>query len=490
MDSGRMAFRLPSLSPVAWLASGRLTQQVLWLVLFAILAPILGPRPYGLFSLAMVFVGFCELVLLEGAAEALITVDALDALHTSTVNLANGATALVFALSTAALAPALARLFDDPEMARILWALAPLPVLSALMATPVAILRRSLQYRSLAIRSIAGLTIGGIFGIVLAVAGAGVWALVAQVLAQRLAELTIVWMSVPVRLSFKWSSIHFREMRSVGMNVFIARIVSFVGSQLPRVILGYMLGPTEVGLFALAGRFLEIILFVIVVPPSGVGRIELREFNPGSAEFRRKFAAMLQKSSVLSFPALLGTAAVTPDLFHVWLGERWEGATVPTQLLLLGGLPFVFFYCIDSALLAAKLSSVYMRLAAVQGLTTLVTVLCAAPFGLDATCLSLAIRPWVLLPYFLWLVRRLCHLPLYDCTRLPLRSLGGSIVMAGFLTLPFSRPAWLHQTFDLILLVILGALLYGAFLYWFSRGQLKALLAGFIALKPERRLTS
>ena len=121
---------------------------------------------------------------------------------------------------------------------------------------------------------------------------------------------------------------------------------------------------------------------------------------------------------------------MTPDLFHVWLGERWEGgrrdAAGPT-----GGLPFVFFYCINSALLAAKLSSVYMRLAAVQGLTTLVTVLCAAPFGLDATCLSLAIRPWVLLPYFLWLVRRLCHLPLYDCMRLPLRSLGGSIVMAG-----------------------------------------------------------
>jgi O-antigen/teichoic acid export membrane protein len=488
MDWSRMAFRLPSSSPVAWLAAGRLTQQVLGLVLFAVLAPILGPRPYGLFSLAMVFISFCELVLIEGAAEALITVNALDALHASTVNLTNGATALVFALLTAALAPTIARLFDDPEMARILWVLAPLPVLSALTATPIAILRRSLKYRSLAIRSIAGLTIGGIFGIVLAVAGAGVWALVAQALAQRLADLTIVWISVPIRLSFKWSRIHFREVRSVGVNVFIARIMIFFGSTLPRVILGYTLGPTEVGLFALAGRVLDIILLVIVAPASGVGRLELREFKPGSAEFRRKFAAMLQKSSVLSFPALLGTAAVTPDLFHVWLGERWQGATVATQLILLSGLPFVFFYCIDSALLAAKLSSVYMRLSAVQALTTLATVLCATPFGLNAVCLSLAIRSWVLLPCFLWLVRRVCHLPLYDCMRLPLRSLGGSIVMAGFLILPFSRPAWRHQTFDLMLLVILGALLYGVFLYWFSRGQLKALLIGFIALKPERRL--
>ena len=51
-----MAVRLPTLSPVAWLTADRVTQQVLWLILFAILAPILGPRPYGLFSIVMVFV--------------------------------------------------------------------------------------------------------------------------------------------------------------------------------------------------------------------------------------------------------------------------------------------------------------------------------------------------------------------------------------------------------------------------------------------------
>src|SRR5271156_4442431 len=94
----RMAFRLPSMSPVVWVTLDKITQQFLGLLLFAILAPILGPTPYGLFSLVMVFVGFCEFILLEGAIEALVTVVDLDDLHTATANMTNGGMAIVLGL--------------------------------------------------------------------------------------------------------------------------------------------------------------------------------------------------------------------------------------------------------------------------------------------------------------------------------------------------------------------------------------------------------
>jgi PST family polysaccharide transporter len=386
--------------------------------------------------------------------------------------------ALGFTLVMSALAPAIGALFHDDEIKRLFWVMAPLPVLSALSATPIAVLRRSLQYRRLAVRSIAGLTIGGVFGIVLGIAGAGVWALALQVLAQRLAEVIISWMSVPVRLGFGWSGVHFREMRPVWINVFAARMMIFAGSQLPRLILGYAVGPTELGLYTLANRFLDIIAFITIFPRSAVGRIELRDAKPGSREFERTFTGMTQTASVLSFPLFLGTAALVPDLFRAWLGERWLPGIVPAQLILLGGLPSVFFYCIDAALLAANLSSVYKRTSTVQTLTIVATVLGAAPFGLEATCLALAIRPWLLLPFFLRLIRRSCQVPIYDFLRLPLRALLGAAIMAALLTLPFLRPAWMQQRFDFVFLVILGMALYGFFLYSFSRGQLKALLAG------------
>ena len=436
--------RLPAVSPVAWLTSERVTQQALSLILFAVLAPILGPRPYGVFALVMVFVGFCEAILLDGAVEALVTVDDLHHLHTTVANLTNGLVALVFGLAMFALAPAIAAALHDAEIRNVMWALAPMPVLSTLSAAPIAVLRRSLKFRQLAIRSILGLTIGGVFGIALAVAGAGVWALVLQVLAQRIAELVIGWIAVPVRFGLTWSAPHFRELRPVALNVFGARIMAMVNGQLPRLVLGFTLGPTDVGLFALGSRFHDIIVNTMAVPRTSVGRIELRAAKIGSAEFQRDFVKMVQNASILSFPFFLGTAALAPSLFHLWLKQQWQAGIVPAQFIVLGGVPMVLFYSFDAALLAGNLSSVVRRIANLQGVTIAATVLCAAPFGLTAACLALAVRPWLTLPVVFMIFRRATNIPGRSALLPAVRPLIGAVIMAGLLSLPFSHPTWMN----------------------------------------------
>jgi O-antigen/teichoic acid export membrane protein len=478
-----MSFRL-SLSPTAWITADRVTQQVLWLILFSILAPILGPRPYGLFAIVMVFVGFCEFILIEGVVEALVSVDELDHLHTSTANMAYGGIALVLGLAISILAPAIGAVFHDDELAYLIWTLAPLPVLAALSAAPVAVLRRTLRYKQLALRSIGGLALGGLFGIALAVAGAGVWALVLQVLTQRIAEFIIVWLSASLRLRFKWSTIHFREINSVGMNVFAARTMSFVCGQAPRIFIGYMLGPTEVGLFSLSNRVLDTIIHTTVSTRTAVGRIEMRDAERGSAEFDCLFLSMIQNTSIVSFPLLLGVAALTPDLFRIWLDERWTLAVIPTQFLLFSGLPLVIFYCIDAGLLAAKLSNIFNKFSAVQGITTIATVLCAMPFGLDVTCFSFAARAWILCPILLIWFARECHISVYPSLRQALRFFVGAMIMASVM---YGSLWWLHRSYDFFFLCIEGGMLYFGYLYCFARRQFREFLADTIFYRYERQ---
>jgi O-antigen/teichoic acid export membrane protein len=476
----RILARLPVLSPVVWLTSERVTQQALSLILFAVLAPILGPRPYGLFAIVMIFVGFCEWILLEGAVEALVTVDNLDHLHTTVANLTNGLVALVFGLAMSALAPTIAVAMHDVEIKNLIWALAPMPVLSTLSAVPIAVLRRSLKYKQLAIRSILGLTIGGVFGIVLAMAGAGVWALVLQVLAQRIAELVIAWIAVPVRFGVIWSAPHFHELRPVALNVFTARMMSLVTGQFPRLVLGFTLGATDLGLFALGGRLHDIVVWTTVVPRTSVGRIELRAEKIGSAEFQRDFTKMVQNASVLSFPFFLGTAALTPSLFHLWLNRDWQAGIVPAQLVVLSGVPMVLFYSFDAALLAGNLSTIFRKFSNLQALTVAVTVLCAAPFGLTATCLALAVRPWALLPVFLIMFRGATKIPAHSALLPCVHSLIGAVIMAGFLSLPFLHPTWMNGVLEFGLQVITGSVIYFAYLYCFARGELQPLLSAVL----------
>jgi O-antigen/teichoic acid export membrane protein len=472
--------RIPVLSPIVWLTSERVTQQALSLLLFAVLAPILGPRPYGLFAIVMIFVGFCELILLEGAVEALVTLKNLDHLHTTVANLTNCLVALVFGLTMSALAPIIAVALHDVEIRKLIWALAPLPVLSTLSAVPISVLRRSLKYKQLAIRSILGLTIGGAFGIVLAMEGAGVWALVGQVMAQRVAELVIAWIAVPVRFGVAWSGRHFHELRPVALNVFTARMMSLVTGQFPRLVLGFTLGATDVGLFALGGRFHEIIVQTMVVPGTAVGRIELRGAPIGSAEFQHDFARMVQNACFLSFPFFLGTAALAPSLFHLWLNQQWQAGIVPAQLIVLSGVPMVLFYSFDAALLAGNLSSIFRKFANLQGLTVAATVLCAAPFGLTATCLALAVRPWVLLPVFVIMFRSATNIPGRSALLPCMHSLIGAVSMAGVLSFPLVHPSWMNSALGFALQVIMGIVIYFAYLYCFARAEFRLLLSAVL----------
>src|SRR5271170_5790998 len=101
----------------------------------------------------MVFIGFCEFVFGEPAVESLVTVGELDPQHMATANLTNCVLAPLVGLALFLLAPAIGSVFHDIQLRSLIWSLVPLPVLSLLSAVPIALLRRSLQYKRLASRS-------------------------------------------------------------------------------------------------------------------------------------------------------------------------------------------------------------------------------------------------------------------------------------------------------------------------------------------------
>ena len=244
-------------NPTIWLTVEKLTQQAIWLLLFVVLARILGPQPYGIFTIAMAFIGFCEVVIVGATVEALVTVPDANDGHLQTADLLTVIAAAVSAIAAFAAAPLLAKIFDSADLEPVFRTLAVLPVISALTATPIAILTRAMRFRALAVRSIFGLLAGGIVGLFLAWYGAGVWALVAQILVQRCVELALLWASAHSRCSFAWSTPHFVDMRGYAMSVGVSKSMAWFGSQIPRIILGWYLGPTDLGLFALAARIVD-----------------------------------------------------------------------------------------------------------------------------------------------------------------------------------------------------------------------------------------
>ena len=65
---------LPTLSPTAWVTTQALLTQLIGLLLFAIQAPLLGPKAFGLVAIVMAFIGICEMLMSDASAECLISI--------------------------------------------------------------------------------------------------------------------------------------------------------------------------------------------------------------------------------------------------------------------------------------------------------------------------------------------------------------------------------------------------------------------------------
>lgn len=401
------------MSPSLWVTIEKFSQQAVWLLLFAILAPILGPRPYGLFAIVMVFIGYCEFVTVEAAAEALMGMDPLEPRHLKTATTCNLVVSILTGVVVFLMAPLFGVLFDDPDLAPLFQALSVLPAISALTSAPVAILKRRMDFRPLVIRSTVGLAIGGAAGVGLALAGAGVWSLVAQILLQRLSEVVILWATAGSSsgAGLGWSRPAYEDLRAYAAHVFVSRSMLFLSGQFPRLIIGYFLGPVDLGLFTLATRFPETLAQVIITPRVIVARIDLRRYRHGEPALSNAFYRLLRDIGLIAFPMALGAAATIPLLIAVWLDARWQAGIVAAQLMFLTIPPQVMFYGSSAILMALNFPREEARVSVVQSVTNALFVLAAVPFGLNAVCVVLAMRLFLLMPYPALLVSRVCGVP-------------------------------------------------------------------------------
>lgn len=406
--------RLKTMRPTAWITVERVFSEFFFFALFAIQAPILGPQAFGLLAAVMVIVAFWEGVLGHAMIEALMSVRDIDSKHYSSVTAAATIVCAGLAALTFLGAHQLAPVLENAESGDILRVMSVLPLLQALSIAPLAAAQRDLQFRVTTLRTIVGLFAGGAVGLALALTGAGVWALVWQAVVQRFVTAFVLWYMVPIRFSLAYSSRHLRGVGHFALPILFSRVMGWTAGQLPRLILGIFLGATELGLFTLASRLHAIVLQVAISPRATVGRVSLQRVADAPQALAADVQKMFFQLSLVSYPACLGGAAIVPTLFRAWLDQRWEGAILPTQLLLLATAPYVTFYGATALLYAINKQRCEAVIATVLSLGGVLSVVVGAPFGIVTTSALIATVTLVTLPLPVVMIHRVCGLSVRD----------------------------------------------------------------------------
>ena len=309
-----------------------------------VLAAMLGPEDFGLIAMGLAFVALIQVVLEQGISTAIVQREKIDDRYVDVAFWLNLAWCVVLAAVSVALSGWWAAANDTPELRDVILALSGLLLIWGLMIVPMSLLQRDSRFKELAaVWNVAALS-GGVAGVALALAGAGVWAFVAQQLVMEGVAVVAMLAVVRWRPRLRFSRSQARELLGFSSSVFLANLGGFVNRRADTLLMGLFFGPLAVGLYRLADRIVDLVLEFTMRP---IGVIALPHFSRLQSDpegLRDSVEKCLRLTLLAAVPALVVVAA-TSDFVIALFGDEWAPAATVLPLLCVVGLVkgLVFF---------------------------------------------------------------------------------------------------------------------------------------------------
>lgn len=327
-------------------------RMITTLLVSLLLARLLGPTAFGLIAMANVYIFFVEMLVRQGLVAAIIQRPALTREHMDTAFWMITAVIAVLIPASIGLSPFWADINQTPDLQPVILGLSPVLALKGLAVVQEAQMRRRLDYRVLALRTNLAVALGGLAGIVSALMGAGVWALVVQQLVTGTVEVVVLWRVSDWRPSRRFDRVAAREL--LGFSAFsgVAGLGVFLDQRMDALMIGLFFGPAAAGLYRLAVRLADTLTMAVGGALQSVSLPELSRFTSDQDAFNRRTGEILRLTAVVTVPFFAVLALVARPLLTL-LGPDWGPAVIALQVLCLLGVVQVFTNLVGPILQAA-----------------------------------------------------------------------------------------------------------------------------------------
>lgn len=411
---------------MAWTALTRLILQVLTFSSQIVLARLLLPEDFGLVALVLVLNGFATMLTELGLAAAVVQSRRVTDRLLTTAFWLNVVSGLVIAGVLVAGAPAVGAFYDDP-------AVIPLVQISALSfvlnvnSVPLALLQRSMRFRTTGALEVAVTVVGLAVTLVMAFAGAGAVSLVVGPVVGVVARTVLVWATV------RWvprGFVHRAELRELwrfGGGLTGANLLYFVSRNADTVLLGRFVGAAQLGLYSRSYTLMMMPLQQITAVLITVLLPAYAEMQDDVQRLRRAWTTAVRMSLLIGLPLGLGVTATAPALVETLYGERWLGMVTTLTLLAASVPPQLIQRNFGSLFQAVGRTGLQFRLAAVTTVMTLAAILVGLPWGITGVALALLVNACVMLVPPLVYVMRILQLS----TAALVRALAGLFLAGG-----------------------------------------------------------
>ena len=338
MDLSITNLSIPAIQGIGWTGLSRILCVAVSFAVTSVLAHLLSPGDFGLLAMVIVFVNFASIFHDLGLSAAIIQKQNLTDVHLSSCFWINVFVGTIITLSLMLLSPFIASFYNKEGLVPIIIAISTTFFISSFSSIHAAILTKQLDFKPLAIIEITAVIVAGLFAIIFAMIGFGVWSLVFRQLIFTALIAFSLWFYSDWRPKFILSFREIKGLFSFGLNLTGSVFINYFVRNLDNLLIGKFWGSTLLGYYNLA---YELLLFPLSNISAVIGKVifpSMSIVQDDKEKARGIYISTTRYISAVTFPLMTGIFVCSPYIVRVFFGSQWERSIFLIQVLSVIGL--------------------------------------------------------------------------------------------------------------------------------------------------------
>ena len=356
------SLKLQGLKAVAWDFFGKIAKFGTTFVVTVVLARLLEPSDFGLIAMVMVVVMVAMIFTDVGLGSALIQRRRVLPIHYDSVFYFNICIGGILTFVTFFSATWISEFYGNEQLVSLTQAISLVFIINSFGSMQSTKLRKELNYAALAKANVSAAILSGITGISLALYGAGVWSLVAQILTRGVFYNIFVWIASNWIPSLMFSFKALKQLWGFGFRMFLSSLLDAVYNQLDVLIIGKLFTPATLGFFGQAKKLNALIIQFSSGSIMAVMFPVLSKIQNDLPRFQNVAIKILGIISLIAFFLSGALYVVSHELIALLFTDKWLPSVKYFKILVLSGYAYPVSVILVNILSSRGNSKAFLRL--------------------------------------------------------------------------------------------------------------------------------
>ena len=325
-------------SGIAWSFSEKLLTMLIQMVVSIIVARELMPEDFGIMAILTFFTSVALAIVDSGFSQTLIRKQNPSDEEYKSVLGFNVAMSLILYALLLVVTPYIANFYGHSVIAEVAPVLFLVLPINSLCVVQTVMFTKEFRFALLSKIVFSASLVSGVVAVVMAVAGCGIWSLVAQRLLMMGIKAIAFWTIRRWSADARFSMGAIKAMMPFSLRLLATDLIASIYNNVAQLFIGKMHTTTTLGYYSQAQKLKDLPVTSTVQAVQGVTYPALSELNDDDRKFGDGYERIVRMLGFVTFPVMLGFVAIAEDMFMLLLGEKWMPTVPYFKVLALSGL--------------------------------------------------------------------------------------------------------------------------------------------------------